>query len=115
MGHRWTRIIRKWCYEREGGECFYCGFSLLLDVPHLSGVKQPRIQATIDHITPKSVGGRTTMENCVLSCSSCNTDRGVFDAHLFLYWRMNYERWRKPFLWFLKRQDELFVVDTMER
>lgn len=36
-----------------------------------------RETATVDHIVPISHGGRTTKDNCVLSCEKCNHDRGV--------------------------------------
>jgi hypothetical protein len=36
--------------------------------------KVPRMQrgTTIDHVVPRSQGGTTTWENCVMACSPCN-------------------------------------------
>lgn len=31
---------------------------------------------TIDHILPKSKGGKSTFENCVASCKQCNSKKG---------------------------------------
>jgi 5-methylcytosine-specific restriction endonuclease McrA len=31
---------------------------------------------TIDHIIPKSRGGKTSFENCVSSCKPCNNKKG---------------------------------------
>ena len=47
---------------RDGFKCAYCGGD---------GRK-----LTIDHIVPKSRGGKTDFENCVASCKSCNNKKG---------------------------------------
>jgi 5-methylcytosine-specific restriction endonuclease McrA len=36
---------------------------------------------TIDHVVPRSAGGKTNCENCVSSCKSCNHAKG---SHLLL-------------------------------
>jgi 5-methylcytosine-specific restriction endonuclease McrA len=36
---------------------------------------------TIDHVTPRSLGGKTVWENCVTSCKTCNHAKG---SHLLL-------------------------------
>lgn len=47
---------------RDGFKCAYCG----------SG----KYRLTIDHIIPKSKGGKSTFENCVAACTPCNTKKG---------------------------------------
>jgi len=47
---------------RDGFKCAYCGC-------HYG-------KLTVDHITPRSRGGKTTFENCVSSCRSCNNKKG---------------------------------------
>ena len=47
---------------RDGFKCAYC--------------KSERRRLTIDHIIPKSRGGKTTFENCVSSCKPCNNKKG---------------------------------------
>jgi len=32
--------------------------------------------ATLDHVLPTSLGGKTTFENCVCSCAQCNASKG---------------------------------------
>ncbi len=57
---------------RDGFVCTYCGR------------KGKRL--TIDHIVPKSKGGKSTFENCVASCRPCNAkkgDRSCRDAKMF--------------------------------
>jgi len=47
---------------RDGFKCAYCGTE--------------KEKLTIDHIIPKSRGGKTTFENCVSSCKQCNNKKG---------------------------------------
>lgn len=47
---------------RDGFKCAYCGS------------KNERL--TMDHILPKSRGGKTTFENCVAACKKCNNKKG---------------------------------------
>ena len=47
---------------RDGFKCAYCG--------------SEKGKLTIDHIIPKSRGGKTDFENCVSSCKSCNNKKG---------------------------------------
>jgi 5-methylcytosine-specific restriction endonuclease McrA len=58
---------------RDGFVCSYCG-------EHYS-------KMTIDHIIPKSQGGRSTFENCVACCRNCNAQKGSrtpSQAHMYL-------------------------------
>jgi 5-methylcytosine-specific restriction endonuclease McrA len=45
---------------RDGGKCQYCGVNVSLK------------NSTIDHVVPKSRGGKHSWENVVLACSKCN-------------------------------------------
>jgi len=47
---------------RDGFKCAYCGAD--------------RGPLTIDHIIPRSRGGKTNFENCVACCKKCNTRKG---------------------------------------
>jgi len=51
-------------WSRDLGECQYCGMKVSLD------------KATIDHVIPKSRGGRNTWENVTLACAPCNQKKG---------------------------------------
>ena len=46
---------------RDGEKCMYCG--------------KEGGRLTIDHIIPKSKGGKTTWENCISSCKECNSKK----------------------------------------
>lgn len=48
---------------RDGFKCAYC--------------QTHHGRLTIDHIIPRSRGGKTCFENCVASCKPCNTKKGA--------------------------------------
>lgn len=51
-------------FKRDDYRCQYCG------------IRPGSEELTIDHVKPKSKGGKTTWENCVLSCINCNSIKG---------------------------------------
>jgi len=57
-------FCRRNLWRRDRRRCQYCG-------------KEPAAdEITIDHITPRSKGGESTFENCVLCCIACNLKKG---------------------------------------
>ena len=60
------RALRELITARAGGACEYCR---LLQAP--TGVT-----FHIDHIYPRSLGGRTLLSNLALSCPACNLLKG---------------------------------------
>ncbi len=59
------RLGMRGIWERDGGVCQYTGRSL---APH---------EGNIDHIVPRSRGGATSWENCVLSHRDVNSKKGA--------------------------------------
>ena len=59
-----VRFNRKNLFARDGYRCQYCGQT------------RPMSQLSLDHVMPRSLGGRTTWENVVCSCMSCNSRKG---------------------------------------
>jgi 5-methylcytosine-specific restriction endonuclease McrA len=55
--YRRLRVNRHRIYKRDGNRCVYCGNTK---------------QLTIDHVIPKSKGGKNTWENLVTCCIKCN-------------------------------------------
>lgn len=51
-------------FRRDGGMCQYCG------------KKFPYSELTIDHVIPRSLGGKSTWENVVCCCVECNRKKG---------------------------------------
>ncbi|MGC1274456.1 MAG: HNH endonuclease [Planctomycetaceae bacterium] len=74
--HRRTvPFTRRNLFRRDRFACQYCG-------------KSPGgNELTIDHVLPKSRGGNTSWENCVLACVRCNhrkADRTPDEARMYL-------------------------------
>lgn len=61
---RAVRFNRRNIFLRDGHSCQYCG------------KRPPRDELTIDHVVPRSRGGRSTWENVVVACVSCNSRKG---------------------------------------
>lgn len=59
-----VRFSRQNIYLRDNSTCQYCG------------KKKARTELNLDHVIPKSRGGRTTWENIVCSCIRCNLRKG---------------------------------------
>ena len=57
---RMIPVSRRGVLRRDGQRCAYCGHSA----------------TTIDHVLPRSRGGKDTWENLVACCLRCNNDKG---------------------------------------
>jgi len=57
---RTVAFSRRNLYRRDSFMCQYCGLRPGAD------------ELTIDHVVPRSRGGRTSWDNCVLACVECN-------------------------------------------
>jgi len=57
-------LSRRTVLARDGYTCQYCG-------------RQPdRSELTLDHVLPRSRGGKTSWENVVAACTRCNQRKG---------------------------------------
>lgn len=108
---RHVRYSRLNIFARDKFTCQYCG-----EKPH-------RSKLNLDHVIPRSLGGRTTWENVVCSCVECNRRKGgrtPTQARLRLlrqparpHWtpvvhptsRARYDEWR-PFLHIVENRTE---------
>jgi 5-methylcytosine-specific restriction endonuclease McrA len=59
-----VRFSRHNIFRRDDHSCQYCGFN------------GPRSDLNLDHVIPKSQGGKTHWENVVASCIPCNSRKG---------------------------------------
>ncbi len=59
-----VRFSRMNIYARDDDTCQYCG------------QRRPRHGLNLDHVVPRSQGGRTTWENVVCCCYECNLRKG---------------------------------------
>lgn len=58
-----TKFNRMGVFTRDRFTCQYCGKKLPVD------------KLTVDHVTPKRFGGKTTWDNVVTCCVPCNTKK----------------------------------------
>jgi len=58
--------VREYLLEKFGRKCSYCG--------------KGKIPLEIEHITPKSKGGSSRVNNLTLSCRKCNVNKGTKTA-----------------------------------
>ncbi|EAZ79145.1 HNH endonuclease [Algoriphagus machipongonensis] len=59
--YRGVLLNRSNLFKRDNGECQYCGSK-----KHL----------TVDHVVPRSKGGKTNWMNLVTACHRCNVNKG---------------------------------------
>lgn len=64
LPRRHVRYSRTNVFTRDDFTCQYCG------------ERPPRSQLNLDHVVPRAQGGRTTWENVVASCVTCNRRKG---------------------------------------
>ncbi|MGF1533436.1 MAG: HNH endonuclease [Bernardetiaceae bacterium] len=86
MPYRGVMLSRQNIFKRDGYECLYCG---------------AKTNLTLDHVVPRSKGGRTSWTNLVTACQSCNSEKGdrtPEEANMPL----PYEPFRPSFVMFLK-------------
>src|SRR5437762_841228 len=63
--HQAIRVINlRSIYARDSNRCQYCG------------KKHPTTELSLDHVTPKSQGGKSTWDNIVCCCVKCNVKKG---------------------------------------
>jgi len=106
---RHVRFSRINLMARDSFQCQYCGRR-----PH-------RAELNLDHVVPRSLGGRSTWENVVTSCVDCNRRKGgrtPRQAHLKLVRKPERPRWTPlaNLMWSSVRYQEwrpfLSVVDA---
>lgn len=64
VGRKSPPLCRSNVLARDNFECQYCA------------VRLTTREATLDHVVPRSQGGRTTWENVVCCCIACNRRKG---------------------------------------
>ncbi|MCE9530710.1 MAG: HNH endonuclease [Planctomycetes bacterium] len=59
-----VKFNRRNIFARDGNQCQYCG------------KKFPTSELSLDHVLPRTQGGKTTWENIVCACVDCNVRKG---------------------------------------
>ena len=73
-GARWRKSLCELLAERDGPDCGICGEYVNPNLP--SGPKGSDQGPSVDHIQPRSHGGRDELTNLRLTHWGCNRDRG---------------------------------------
>ena len=83
----YVRYSKQSVFLRDGYVCQYCGTSVT------------RSTATLDHVVPTSLGGKSTWENSTTSCGPCNSNKGnnkkivpKVKPHKATYWELAEKR-----------------------
>jgi len=80
-----VKFTRRNIYEHYGYRCCYCNRKL------------PTTELNLDHVVPRSRGGRTDWTNVVTSCIACNLKKGdrlPSEAHMRLHIKPSKPKWR---------------------
>ena len=83
-----VKATRENLFKRDGHKCAYCG------------KKFNRIDLTVDHIIPKSHGGKNGWKNCITACKVCNhskADRTPEQAGMPLKFQPTEPKWSDAF------------------
>lgn len=64
MPRRRVKFNRRNVFARDENRCQYCG------------KRFPTSELSLDHVVPRSRGGKTTWENIVCACTGCNARKG---------------------------------------
>jgi 5-methylcytosine-specific restriction endonuclease McrA len=59
-----VKFNRRNIFARDGNQCQFCG------------KRFPTSELSLDHVIPRSQGGKTTWENIVCACVDCNVRKG---------------------------------------
>lgn len=73
-----VKALKRKIWRKSGGKCFYCGVEM-----HRHGVKDDT-KFTVEHLVPKSKGGKLQPSNCVGACFKCNTERAAKSIYEFV-------------------------------
>lgn len=88
MFSRRSTFLRELQYQvvqRDGTRCSCCGVETLVkNSPVWRAMKEPhRYERTVDHIIPRSLGGKDEVSNLRLCCRSCNSRKGTRPVQTF--------------------------------
>lgn len=76
-------LLRVKLWNRQNGECWYCGCAVGSDEHYVQNealewvLPSDLAYAEIEHQHPRSKGGRSNRENLVLSCRPCNREKSA--------------------------------------
>lgn len=84
--YRGVMLSRQNIFKRDGNQCVYCG---------------DKKDLTLDHVIPKSKGGKTSWGNLITACKSCNAKKGSYLPEE-IEMDLPYQPYRPSFVMFLR-------------
>jgi 5-methylcytosine-specific restriction endonuclease McrA len=82
-----VKYSRQTLFERDNFKCAYCG------------ERFNKKDLTVDHITPRSLGGSTTWTNTISACYACNSKKAnktIEESGMKLLFQPKKPRWISP-------------------
>jgi 5-methylcytosine-specific restriction endonuclease McrA len=64
--------LRRELYARQGGRCHYCERAMTLRSFAIQDAPLDELDATVEHLVPRVLGGRDVDGNLVAACHRCN-------------------------------------------
>ncbi len=86
LPYRGVILSRQNVFKRDSSRCQYCGAGRDL---------------TLDHVLPRSKGGKTSWDNLITACKSCNSRKGDRTPHE-AQMPLRYAPYKPTFLMFLR-------------
>jgi 5-methylcytosine-specific restriction endonuclease McrA len=84
--YKGVMLSRQNIFKRDGNRCVYCGV---------------RHDLTLDHVIPRSKGGKTSWTNLVTACKRCNARKGDFTPEA-AGMKLPYKPFKPSFVVFLR-------------
>lgn len=106
LPQRDVKYSRQTLFERDGYKCYLCNNIF------------ERRNLTIDHVIPRSKGGKTTWENTITCCKSCNgikSDKLLNQLNLKPFFMPKKPKWISPLNFSQKKQTLKSWDKFMER
>jgi 5-methylcytosine-specific restriction endonuclease McrA len=91
--YRGVILSRQNIFKRDGYQCVYCG-------------NRKKEDLTLDHVIPRSQGGKSSWQNLVTACRSCNARKSDFSLEEIGF-KLPYTPFRPTFVMFLREFSSL--------
>lgn len=95
--YRGVVLTRQNVFKRDNHECQYCG---------------SKKDLTLDHVIPKSKGGKSTWTNLVTACKKCNARKGDYDLQT-IDMQLKQKPVKPSYTMFLRNNSETYVQEWL--
>jgi len=99
LEYRDVPLTRNNIFKRDDYRCVYCGKSNTQDL-------------TIDHVVPRSKGGRDKWDNVVTACAKCNNEKADLDVE---EWGKEHPKPRRPHHLMMMKKSKGKIPDSWKK